>query len=217
MKNLLLSSLLLVSLFISQQANAQLNRGRGMQGFFDEVSLEAGAGWHVTAGPTKDTPAAAYAALNSFYVGMHYALDDTWGIRGTYTFHNFEHKDDNLLSLKTHRFMLEATYSLGNLFSQDYFYSYRNEFDVIAHAGFGGSFAFRNNHPTQIFRDQMLNFQLGVMPTYRLSDTVSVLADLNYVLSYSQNYLFNGELMWPENRMEGYFTMNFGVSIELGR
>jgi len=214
MKNLLLSSLLLITLFISHQANAQLNRG--MQEFFDEVTLEVGAGWHVTAGPTKDTPAAAYASLNSFYGGMNYALNDTWGIRGTYTFHNFQHKDLSELDLQTHRFMLEATYSLGNLFSQDYFYSYRSDFDVIAHAGFGGSFAFRKNHPTQRFRDQMLNAQIGVMPTVRLSETVSIHFDFNYVLTISQNYLFNGELYWPENTAEAYMTMIFGVSYDLG-
>lgn len=207
-KHFIPSVLLILSLFIAQNANAQ----SAMQDFFDQTRIEIGAGWHTIAPPTNNIKGSEFSSFNSFYGGLHYALNEVWGLRGTYAYHNFEHKDLSQRNLTQHKLMLEITYSLGSALTGDYRYTDFNNFDVLAHAGFGASLMKREVNSGN---DYLSNIQLGIMPSYKIGDRIALHADFSYVINGSQNYTFSG--IYNTGTVEAFFNANLGISVALGR
>lgn len=204
MKNLLLlSSLLISGLFFSQQMQAQNGR------FLEHVSLEAGWGLNVPVAPSNGISTSDFMGVQSFYVGANYELNELWGLRGTYAYNGFEHKNHSSQKLTLHKLMAEATLNLGNAFSSGYGFS---AFNVIAHAGLGMSMGENKNYSG---KDWMANFQIGVMPTYKISEKVRLLLDLVYVVNFDHDFPY-GDVA-SGKFTGGYFLANVGVNINLGR
>lgn len=203
-----LSILLFGSSFLGQKVQAQ-NRTLD---FFDKIKLEAAWGLSVPIIPTKNTSVSDFIGLDSFYVGTNYALNETWGVRGTYAYNHFENRQDSDIQLTIHKFMAELTLSLGSLLSENIFYSDYNDFDIITHAGIGVSLGKRKINSGN---DWMRSIQIGVMPTYRVLKKISVHFDLTYVINTLQNYTFSGE--YKIDAIEGYLLASIGLSIDLKR
>lgn len=180
--------------------------------FFDKIKLEAGWGFSAPIIPTKNTSVPDFIGLDSFYVGTNYELNETWGVRGTYAYNHFENKQNNNIQLTIHKFIAEFTLSVGNIRSYNNFYSDYNDFDIIVHAGIGASLGRKKINTGN---DWMRNLQIGIMPTYRVLKKISVHLDLSYIINTSQNYSFSGE--YKIDAIEGYFTANIGLSIDLKR
>lgn len=200
--------LLFGGLFSVQDVYAQSRR----MDFFDKVKLEAGWGLNIPIGPAKGIITSDFIGLDSFYLGSNYALNETWGLRATYAYNHFEHTSDTELQLTVHKLIGEITLSLGNALSDGYYYSDLNDFDLIAHAGIGVSLA-----PSKIQADDdwMRNLQVGLMPTYRILQKISVPLDISYVLNAAQNYNFGGE--YKGEFIGSYFTASLGLAIDLGK
>lgn len=207
-KLLLLSALLISGVFSSQQMQAQSS----YQPFFEHVSLEAGWGLNIPGSPLGEYSSSDLMGVGSFYVGANYAFNETWGVRGTYAFNNFKHKDNNDLQFGVHKFMAEATLSLGNVFNGGNLPADFRKFDVIAHAGLGVSIGKRKMDKAT---DQIGSFQVGLMPTYKLSEKVSLNLDLTYVQNVSQASTFAG--IYSDKTTGNYFTANIGISLALGK
>lgn len=203
-----LNILLFCGIFITQKTHAQSRR----VDFFDKIKLEAGWGLNTPVAPTKNTSISDFVGLESFYVGTNYELNETWGVRGTYAYNHFENKQNTDIQLIMHKFVAELTMSIGNLVSYNSFYSDYNDFDVIAHAGIGVSLGRKKNYSAT---DWMRNIQIGVMPTYRVLQKISIHLDITYVINTSQNYSFSGE--YKVDAIEGYLLSNIGLSIDIGR
>src|SRR5699024_4550563 len=149
-KNILFCYFFLLSSWIAVESYAQ--QGLNLHDFFDRTSLEAGVGIHKAIAPTKNLSNSDFTtSINSFYGGMHYELDEEWGVRGSYTFHNFENKDASLDKLTMHKLMLEITYSVGSAFSAGYYFTDHNSFDLLLHGGLGASLLRKENHSVNDF------------------------------------------------------------------
>lgn len=61
----------------------------------------------------------------------------------------------------------------------------------------------------------MRNIQIGLMPTYRVLQKISIHIDVTYIINTSQNYSFSGE--YKVDAIEGYLLANIGFSIDIGR
>src|SRR5690625_3711400 len=114
MKNHLFNFLLLISSLFIDSIYAQGTVD--FQDFFNRTSLEAGVGGHMTLVPTKNVSNSEFLSFNTIYAGLHYELNEEWGVRGSYAYHNFEHKEFNFRNLTMHKLMLEATYSVRAAF-----------------------------------------------------------------------------------------------------
>lgn len=209
MKKILLISVLVFGGILSvQEMQAQ---ARTLD-FFDKIKLEAGWGISTPIIPSKNASISDFIGFDSFYLGGNYELNEAWGLRGTYAYNHFENKQNSEVQLTIHKFIAEFTLSMGNLLSNNSVYSDYNDFDIIVHAGIGASLGRKKNNSGS---DWMRNLQIGVMPTYRILKKVSVILDLTYIINTSQNYSFSGA--YKVDAIEGYFTTNIGVSIDLQR
>lgn len=207
-KLMVLSILIFAGVSSLQKVHAQ---SRTLE-FFDKIKLEAGWGLSTPIVPTKNTSVSDFIGLNGFYLGTNYELNESWGVRGTYAYNDFQNKRDNEIQLTLHKFMAEFTLSIGNAISYDSYYSDNNDFDIIAHAGIGASLGRKINNSEN---DWMRNIQIGVMPTYRVLKKISIHFDITYVINTSQNYTFSGE--YKVDAIEGYLLASIGLSIDLKR
>lgn len=217
MKKLLLSSLLLTGLFFGQnvqaQNQAQIQAAKLEKGnFFEQVTLEAGWGLNIPSSPLGEHSSSDLIGIGSFYVGANYKLNELWGVRGTYAYNNFKHQDYSDLQFKIHKFMAEATLSLRNTFVAKNKRVDQPKFDVIAHSGFGLSSGKRK---TDGATDKLGSFQLGFMPSYRVSEKLSLNLDLTYVQNFSQASTFAGT--YVDKTTGSYFLVNIGFRLALGK
>lgn len=203
MKTKFLSILTLLT-FFCQTGKAQ------QSDFLDRVKLEAGWGYNLPTAPTDGITASDFAGVRSFYVGAQYKLNDIWGVRGTYAYNGFQHRDESEYGLKIHKLMAEATFSILRAAESDL----ASTFDVGAHAGLGLSFG---SSESQSGTDMMANFQIGLMPVYQITEKFSVHLDAAYVVNFKQDYGFHGLQAKAANKgtTGGYFVANIGVGFAL--
>lgn len=212
-KLVLLSTLLFTGLSFGQTIQKQNQTSQPAENsFFDRVSLEPGWGLHVPLSKSDGVSRSDLIGIGSFYVGANYKLNNLWGVRGTYAYNNFKHHDFSDLQFGIHKFMAEATLSLGSVFAGGNLPSDFRKFDVSAHAGLGVSLGKRKIDSAT---DKMGNFQFGLMPSYKLSETLNLNLDVVYVMNFSQASTFAG--LYEDKYTGNYLIANIGFSLALGQ
>ncbi len=196
-------SVLLLALF-ALQAQAQ------QSDFLARTTLEAGLGYHRPTAPSDKITTSDFAGFKSFYVGGLYEIDELWGLRATYAYNAFEHKDEKAAGLKIHKVVAEVTLNVISTIQQQV----STPFEVMAHAGLGLSLA---KSDIKSGSDLMANVQAGLMPKYHISEQWSLLVDASYVLNFSQNYGYQGAAaqISGKSAIGGYFLANLGVAYKL--
>ena len=116
-------------------------QAKAQEGFLDKVALEAAYGVSMPITPTATIKAADFNSLTNFQVGATYQINALWGGRGTYAYHQFEHKDFSDLGVTFHKLMAEATFNVLEAINPTVSPTHTTTFEVIAHAGIGGAFA----------------------------------------------------------------------------
>lgn len=179
----------------------------------DKVSLEASYGIAVPLSPTDNIKASDYKSFKNFTGAINYEINEVWGVRASFGFHNFEHKDNSKLAVTYYKFMAEANYNILTAINQSDSFTQQQHFDVIAHAGIGGSFAFRevNNKA-----NKMGNVQIGLKPTYAVSPRVSIFLDGTYVMNFNQAYDIAGTSI-KGGTTGSYVSTAVGLQVKLGK
>lgn len=179
--------------------------------FLANTALELGWGYNVPLSPTDGIKAGDFSGVNSFYLGAHYAIDDLWGVRGSYAYNGFKDKNNSDLGLTFHKFVLESTFNISKAISGG---SMQTPFEVLSHAGLGISLG---KSELKSDSDKMGTVQIGLMPRYNITDKISVHLDANYVVNFSQNYGYHGgpALENGKDATGGYLTANLGVTLKL--
>lgn len=204
MKKQILAAIALVAATFSM--NAQTSD------FWDRTSLEGSYGFAIPLAPTDNIDAADYSSMVNFQGAVHYQIDDLWGVRASYAYHKFENKDFSTLGVAYHKFMAEATFNVLEAINPKTSTLENKLWEVVAHAGFGGSFATRNMDNAT---NKMGNVQIGLQPMYSISNRVGVFLDATYVVNFNHAYEFDGTFI-PGATTGGYFTTLVGVKISLG-
>lgn len=196
-------SILLLALF-ALQAQAQ------QSDFLARTTLEAGLGYHRPTAPSDGITTSDFAGFKSFYLGAQYEIDELWGLRATYTYNAFEHKDDKGSGLNIHKVMAEATLNVISTIQQQT----STPFEVMAHAGLGLS---QGKSDIKSGSDMMGNVQMGLMPKYHITKQWRVQLDATYVLNFSQNYGYQGAAAQSSGKsaIGGYFSANLGIAYKL--
>lgn len=190
------------------QANAQEGSNT-----WNKLSLEASYGFAMPLSPTENIEAADYNSLVNFQGGVNYQVNNLWGVRATYAYQKFENKDFSNLGVAYHKFMGEATFNVLEAVNPTSSSVQSNNFEIVAHAGIGGSFATRNQDNKT---NKMINAQIGVKPTYAVSNRVNIFADVTYVTNFNQAYEFSGTAI-KGGTTGGYVTANVGLQVKLGK
>lgn len=203
MKKTLITLALVAGLFTAQAQERKAS-------FLDKVKLEAGWGLNVPTGPTDGISASDYSGVASFYVGANYELDELWGVRGTYAYNKFENKDNSNFGSTHHKLVAEATYNILRSIQDNG----QQPFELYGHAGFGltiGKSELVSN------TDMMGTFQVGLLPTYHVSERVSIILDAACVVNFSQDYGYHGgpAKLNGKSATGSYFIANIGVAFKL--
>ena len=203
MKKTLITLALVAGLFTAQAQVQQTS-------FLDKVKLEAGWGLNVPTGPTDGISASDYSGVASFYVGANYELDELWGVRGTYAYNKFENKNNSNFGSTHHKLMAEATYNILRSI-QD---KGQQPFELFGHAGLGLTIG---ESELVSDTDMMGTFQVGLLPTYHVSDRVSIILDAAYVVNFSQDYGYHGGPAKTNGKSAtgSYFIANIGLAFQL--
>lgn len=203
MKKTLITLALVAGVFTSQ---AQINQ----TSFLDKVKLEAGWGFNMPTAPTEGISAGDFSGVSSFYVGANYELNDLWGIRGSYAFNKFEHKDNSNYGVTFHKIMADATFNILRAIDD----WGQKPFELFGHAGLGLTIG---ESELVSDTDMMGTFQVGLLPTYHVSDRVSIILDAAYVVNFSQDYGYHGgpAKLNGKSATGSYFIANIGVAFKL--
>lgn len=188
------------------QANAQESS------LLDKVSLEASYGVAMPLSPTENVTASDYTSFTNFQGGINYQINDIWGVRATYAYQQFENKDFDKLGVQYHKFMAEATYNVLQAINPSTSALQENPFEVVAHAGIGGSFAFREINNKS---NKMGNAQIGLKPTYAVSSRINIFLDATYIMNFNQAYDVSGKSI-NGGTTGSYLAGNIGLQVKLG-
>jgi len=177
--------------------------------FLQQFSVEVGSGYHLPISPHKSISINDYAGLGGCYVGVNYALNDLWGIRITYANKTFVDKNDKSNKFTIQKVMTEATFNILQSAQPQ-----PTAFDIMAHTGVGVSLG--NGHYLTD-TDKMINFQIGLMPLYRITANLSIQLDATYILNFQQNQGYNGQYLYDDIRdvTGSYFLLNMGLGVRL--
>lgn len=207
MKKSIIAFALLAGLFTAQ---AQEQGKERQASFLDKVKLEAGWGVNVPTGPSDGISRKDFSGVSSFYVGANYELNDLWGVRGTYAYNKFEDKNDSNFGSTHHKLMAEATYNIIRSIQDNG----QQPFELFGHAGFGLTIG---KSELVSDADMMGTFQVGLLPTYHVSDRVAIQLDAACVVNFSQDYGFHGgpAKLNGKSTTGSYFIANIGVAVKL--
>lgn len=171
--------------------------------FWSRTTIEAGYGLNMPFSPKPTMGETAdYSTFGSLHLGARYQIDELWSVRGTYEMNKFEHKDNSNLGLTFHKLALEAMYDISAATAME------SDFGVHAHAGLGLGIG----KSETLDDDKVGTVQLGLMPSYKLSNNFSVFLDATSVLTLSQDYGFDGLPMDGSENSALMLTTRIGVA-----
>ena len=174
--------------------------------FLNRITLEAGGGYNIPVSPDLgDISASNFKGLGGLYLAANYELSNITGLRFSYGNNSFKDKNDSSLGLTHHKFMAEGTFNIIQMIE-----NVQNPFEIIAHGGAGISLG-KSKLSSDI--DKLVTMQVGLMPLFRVTNNISIHADIAYVFNLSQNYFYNGRrISMDGSQTEGmYFMLHLGV------
>ena len=107
MKLLFLTIILPFCLFIGNVSGQETNSS-----FLQQLSLEAGTGYHLPFSPNKGIITSEYGGFRSFYVGVTNAINDVLGVRITYANNTFMSIHDKSNKFTIQKLMVETTFNI---------------------------------------------------------------------------------------------------------
>jgi len=145
-----------------------------------------------------------------------YKFDYVWGARvdlGFNVFNASQKPNVKALTIGISGFMDVLQYGTEG-YVED-----RGEFSLIAYSGFGLASAWekrRLSGDTKYItgNDDMLYYNLGVIPRIRLDKDITLNCDFGYMLYFFKDRYFDGTGVMPKKRPGGNFTLSFGITYE---
>jgi len=104
--------------------------------------------------------------------------------------------------------MAEATFNLLQAIQ-----SQQPPFEIVVHSGVGFSRGEEYRTPDI---DKIVNFQIGLMPLYRITKNFSIHLDAIYVFNFKQNQGYDGRYIYEDIRdvTGSYLLLNMGLGVK---
>ena len=141
-----------------------------------------------------------------------------------FAFNNNNFRESGVGSTQ-YRFELEAYYNIGNLF--DLTYKTYESVALFLHAGVGVGIT-KSENPAFVYDNDYERHGViivGLSPRFRLTEKLSLVADVNYNLIQKQHILYSGETLENQpinnNTRPGvntsHLTLSVGISYSIGK
>ncbi len=173
---------------------------------FNKFSIEVQGGLHMPIQLVDNINESDYTDFKAGQIGVRYMFNECVGAKLSYGFNSFEDKENADFGVDYHRITLEGVYNM----------QLANRFGILAHAGLGLALA----APSSIDENENTAiFTLGLTPQVKVSNRVAVFVDATYLVSASQHYYFNGQLINPDfqSRTAAFANFSIGATISLGK
>lgn len=173
---------------------------------FNKFSIDVQAGLHLPLQLDDNINTSDYTDFKSAQIGVRYMFTEYVGAKLSYGYNQFEDSENSDFGVDYHRLVLEGVYNM----------QFANRFGVLAHGGLGVALA----NPSSIDDEEYTAiFTLGLTPQFKISERVAVFVDATYLVSASQQYYFNGQLIDADfpSRTASFATFSIGANIYLGK
>jgi len=215
MKKLFISAL--VSLF-AVSAYSQFESKR-----YNQLTLEGTLGYGMPMSNVSVSGEGTFASIPSVNLGARYMFNQNWGTKFAFNNNNFR---ESGVGSTQYRFELEAYYNIGNLF--DLTYKTYESVALFLHAGVGVGITTSENPQTPFYDSAYERHGViivGLSPRFRLTEKLSLVADVNYNLIQKQDILYSGETLENQplnnNTRPGvntsHLTLSVGISYSIGK
>ncbi|WP_299148911.1 OmpA family protein [uncultured Dokdonia sp.] len=215
MKKITLAIIALVGMQLATNAQESTET---MSTDFNKWSVELTGGVNKPVRPFSGS----YSNTPSLYTvtgGARYMFNEKVGLKGGIAYNSFENNDNaSEFNTALYNFSLEGVINAGNILG---FREWTNTFNVLVHGGMGYS-ALTTDAPA-VERDfgeadQMLSFMVGVTPQVRISNRISLVADLTAVGNVRQDLTFDGRQAGGTRGFDGFYVnATAGINIYLGK
>lgn len=182
---------------------------------YNQWSIEVQTGYHIAAAPSDFVKLGDYdGAFKQFQGGIRYMINDTYGVKASYSFLNFENPDVSGGGVKYNRVAVGGVANLWKV--ANITGDFRKTFGLLFHLDAGVTFA----RPSTVSgTDHIGNIIGGLTPQVKLSKNFAVFADVAYQTNLKQHYAYNGELLdlSYEHKTGGLFNFSLGLTYSFGK
>lgn len=161
-----------------------------------------------------------FTALN---VNARYMVNSFYGISGQINYNQFkfdnfgENSGSQYFKTNYAGFTISAVANLGQVFK---FYEFAPRLGFLTSLGVGGSTHFNDSlkFGKKNGADQMMNLQISLSPTYKLTSRLSLFAQFNIIAHANQDNTFDLKAANLERGLNGHLlTGIIGLTISLGK
>ena len=184
---------------------------------YNRLSIEAHGGFNRPMGYLSAGSSISLAAPFSAGGGIRYMATSSFGVRLSYMYNSFQFENNNTtINTTLHAGTGEALVNLGRLCR---FEEFSNHLGLMLHGGIGGgSFSGRDTVSKQDRSELLGHFMAGVTPMVKLTEKISLMADLSIYGNVRQFYTMDFLGRTRSRGFDGYYsTLTLGLSISLGK
>ncbi|GAL76291.1 outer membrane protein A precursor [Nonlabens ulvanivorans] len=181
---------------------------------YNKWSIDVGAG--VTK-PVRPVSSGAFTNTPSLFqadLGVRYMVNDKFGFNADFGYNNFS-SDENSRDFDSryYRVTLEGVVNAGHIVG---LHKLHDRLGLLLHGGMGVS-NLKGTDPVETGNDWMLNFQAGITPQIRLSNSVALFGDLSVLGHVRQDITFDGLSRASTRGFDGMLVnASVGLNIYLG-
>jgi OOP family OmpA-OmpF porin len=158
-----------------------------------------------------------FSGSNHVGLGARYMFSQYFGLKSAFSydlFKNFKESSSLPFETKSYSLSLEAYFNLGRLLT---FETFSERFSLLAHGGFQYSMLYVDSPEFGTSNEKLGSFLFGISPQFKLSDKLSLNADISYLASIRQHLTWNGEKSPSSENLTGaYYQYSIGVSYYIG-
>jgi len=210
MKKLLTLSFLALGLMVNAQTTEEAESDSKQ---YKQWALDLGAGVHKPVRPVSSGYFTNTPDLFQVDLGVRYMFNEKFGLNLDLGYNSIEGDNESVdFSTNYYRVTLEGVANARNFFGLE---SVGDRFGLLLHGGMGVS-ALDYETPRDD-RDWMLNFQAGITPTYRITNSLALFGDLSAIGHVRQDRTFDGANQVILRGFDGFIVnASIGLTLYLG-
>ncbi len=212
---------LLTQIIFSTTIFILLGQSANAQGYNNRWSIEPAIGGSNAVKPYTPGYWSNTAGIVHLGLGGRYMFNNRYGIALDGSYDRVKHDEMSLISntgnslpFKSHywRTSFQLILNLGRLFT---FENFTDKYSLLFHTGGGASFLMSKVNPNV---DRIVNFQFGFTPQRKISNRVSLYADVSFIWHIYQQYTWDMYSGVFERGFDGFIAnASIGTHIYLGK
>lgn len=181
---------------------------------YNRLSVDFGLGVHNVSTPVSVGNELASPGFGFANIGVRYMFNTNFGVRGTLGYHEFTEASGTPIKSNYYRTSLEGIANIGSLLG---FEKWTQRFNLLGYAG-GGLSSLSTIQPVDRGPDGIWHYVAGITPQFKLSNKVSLFADVSTIFHQYQDASFDGsQIANPDEISNSLLNFGLGVNVAIGK